>query len=120
MDGNERPVTIPLLTLALAAATAMMAITLGDHARLVGHQELAYAVAQHQAEQMTTDCAAGDCALPAGTRACRIGGSALQVTTEMPWQPQLWTGLTPAVGRYIVHLEIATNPLLATLNPCHA
>lgn len=110
--------TIPLLALALAAITSMMVMTLDDHARLVSHQELAYAVAQNQAEQMTTDCAAGDCALPAGARACRIGGSALQVTTEAPWRPRLWTGLTPAVGRYLIHLEVATNPLLETLSPC--
>lgn len=110
--------TAPLLAAALAAAMSLMMMTLNDHARSVNHQELAYAAAQTQTEQLMADCASGDCALPAGTQACKIGDSALQVTAELPWKPRLWSGLTPAVGRYLIHLEIAANPLLETLALC--
>lgn len=110
--------TASLLAAALAAAMSLMMLTLNDHARSVNHQELAYAAAQAQTERLMADCASGDCALPAGTQACKIGDSTLQVTAELPWKPRLWSGLTPAVGRYLIHLEIAANPLLERLTPC--
>ena len=119
---------IVLLSLGLAVAVASG--SLADHAELITSRNLGAERAERAATDFVDSCASGGCdqTIVNSTRldgtvlsGCvrRAQGSALiRVDASVPWNPRVFTGLTPARGVLAIDLRGFGVPATAVLNPC--
>lgn len=119
---------IVLLSLGLAVAVASG--SLADHAELTTSHNLGADRADRAAVAFVSSCASDGCdrsivnttrldgTVLAGCVRQVEAGFFLQVDARVPWNPRVFTGLTPARGMVAVDLGGFSVPAIAVLNPC--
>ena len=119
---------IVLLSLGLAVAVAGGSLV--DHAELITSHNLGADRAERAASAFVGGCGSEGCdqsivnttrldgTVLTGCVRQAEGGSVLQVDARVPWNPRVFTGLTPARGRVVVDLGGFSVPAIAVLNPC--
>ena len=118
--------TVPVLVLMLAAMVTAMTVSLRDHAAHAAANDLAEIRAEHAAANFVASCITHEgCAPPEadGVEACAAADAGVIMTAQVPWDPVLWTGLTPATADRVVAYDEGLSAGLkaraaAALDPC--
>ena len=119
-----------IVLLSLGLAVALVSSSLVDHAELITSHNLGAERAERAAAAFVDSCGSKGCdrgivnttrldgtVLEGCVRHAK-GGAVLEVDARVPWNPQVFTGLTPARGKVAVDLGGFSAPAIAILNPC--
>ena len=119
-----------IVLLSLGMAVAVASGSLADHAELITSHNLGADRAERAASAFVGSCGSEGCdrsivntTRPDGTVLAGCvrqaeEGSVLQVDARVPWNPRVFTGLTPARGTVVVDLRGFSVPANAVLDPC--
>lgn len=120
----------PIVLLSLGLALAVATGSLADHGDLITNRNLAAIRAERSAAAFIDECSSRGCDASAvnmtrldGTRlsGCiqEVGGNpVLRVAGHVPWNPRVFTGLTPASALTVVDLEGFGPSATTALAPC--
>lgn len=120
----------PIVLLSLGLAVAVATGSLADHGELITNRNLAAARAERAAAAFIEGCGSRGCDAGAvnitrldGTRLAgcvqEIGGNpVLRVEGRVPWNPRVFTGLTPASAVTAVELGGFGVPANGVLTSC--
>ncbi len=119
---------IVLLSLGLAVAVASG--SLADHGELIANGNLAVYRAERASAVFIGECSSQGCDTNT-VNTTRLDGTALsgcvqqaggratlRVQARVPWNPRVFTGLTPATGTVAVDVGGFGVPIAAALGPC--
>ena len=119
-----------IVLLSLGMAVAVASGSLADHAELITGRNLAADRAERAAETFVDGCGSRGCdpstvnttrldgTILAGCLSQSGGGSVLRVEARIPWDPRVFTGLTPATGTVAIDLGGLEVPATTALGPC--
>lgn len=120
----------PVVLLSLGLAVAVATGSLADHADVITGRNLAAARAERAAAAFVEGCSSLGCD-SGDVNATRLDGtilsgcvrqaggeSLLQVRARVPWNPRVFTGLTPATGMVVLDLGGFNVPAATVLRPC--
>ena len=120
----------PIVLLSLGLAVAVATGSLADHGDLITNRNLAAMRAERAAAAFIDECSSRGCSASAvnttrldGTRLSGCiqeveGNPVLRVEGRVPWNPRVFTGLTPAFAVAAVELGGFGHSATTVLTPC--